>query len=166
LLLILGLTGFGAGLLMCCGLAATGLMLTRTTVQRQAKNAMRIVTTGQPRWVEDWAVIEMLTPVYTSALDAIAANARVTEQLGSDIEATDDTGQLFRRKAKGSIRAEETLEFDIKGSQGRATVSVVANSMVGNPQGRRHGLRAESITVTLSDGTAIKVPPPAEPKDQ
>lgn len=104
-----------------------------------------------------WWTNRVLAQAYTAALDATAADPAVTEQLGEPIEASLQGNTLFRRKNAGPLdAAEETIEFDIEGTQGRAVVTVVS-SLESGP------LRIQAIIVKLAGGEAIEVPPP---KDQ
>jgi hypothetical protein len=112
-----------------------------------------------------------LGPVYSTALDAVATNEKVMEQLGDPIEPVEqpDPTLLFRRTNSGDISGEaETIEFDVKGPKGTAVARVIAgmpatDSPPAAPGSFPDQFRVEKITVTLKDGTTIDVPPP---KDQ
>jgi hypothetical protein len=169
---------------VACGILCGGLVLVYRVAQphieeasaraaRRAQDAVRQAAdpAAQPPWVNEWMINRTLGPVYSIALDAVATNEKVIEQLGDPIEPVEqpDPTQLFRRTNSGDIRGDsETIEFDVKGPKGAAVVKVIAGSPAadsppGAPGSFPGQLRVEKITVALKDGTTIDVPPP---KDQ
>jgi hypothetical protein len=161
-------------LLVCCGgLAAIGsLFYARAEhVAAEVKSAVQR-TTGMPTrgppapaWQQDWIAMSQLTPAYSAALDAVASDPTVLENLGEPIESATDGDTLFRRDKKGGWtggNSSESLEFDIQGPKGKAEVHVVAGAppVTRNPPGFYRGVWPLSITVTLEDGSEISVPPP------
>jgi hypothetical protein len=169
---------------VACGILCGGLVLVYRVAQphieeasaraaRRARDVARQAAdpAAQPSWVNEWMVNRTLGPVYSTALDAVATNEKVMEQLGDPIEPVEqpDPTLLFRRTNSGDISGEaETIEFDVKGPKGTAVARVIAgmpatDSPPAAPGSFPDQFRVEKITVTLKDGTTIDVPPP---KDQ
>jgi hypothetical protein len=102
----------------------------------------------------DWWTSRVLSQVYTVALDQVASDPDVIELLGEPIEVDYSSEELFVRKGTGQLNAQtETIAFDIKGSQGSATVTVVATT----PQ---QMMQIREIRVTTENGQTIEVTPP------
>jgi hypothetical protein len=125
-----------------------------------------------PPGFNDWWVQRSLAPVYPAAIDAVASHPAVIDRLGEPIEPLQKGDEVYRIQRGGEDGApligpagnyelpkSQTIEFDIKGPQGAALVSVKAETV--SPQ---YGgtYRATQITVKLSDGVQIDVPPPKE----
>lgn len=142
LVMALGCAGLGAGLFFVYRSAETPIW--------QAPGSIPLPGRASPQSANDWMTSRTLAPVYTTALDAVAADQSVIEQLGDAIEPVqrEDSNELFRR------RDEKTIEFDIRGPKGTALVSVVA-SVAQNGESR-----VTKISVKLSDGSIVDVPPP------
>jgi hypothetical protein len=109
--------------------------------------------------VNDWWVSRVLSEVYTAALDTTVADKTVIEHLGEPVETDISAPELFRRTRTGDLDGKsETIEFDILGPKGSATVTVeVAGAGAGT-------MTVKSIRVTFGDGSEIDVAPPP-PKD-
>jgi hypothetical protein len=122
-----------------------------------------------PMPVDDWWTSRVLAPVYTVAIDAVAANKEVRERLGEPVEPLPDAEKLYRRKGgapvapggPGGQLGPQTIEFDIQGPKGRAVVSVVAGSAESGGPGMG-AYRAMDIAVKFADESIIKVPPPQD----
>lgn len=137
----------------------------------RAEQALERIQRGRPPIaspaVADWMTSRVLAPVYTVALDAVAANELVIERLGETIQPVLEEDELYRRTTSGELSGEETIEFDIQGEKGTGVVTVVASSKLDGdnpvaPIMYDSGHRVVKITVTFSDGTKIEVPPPKE----
>ncbi len=154
-------------LVLVCGGACAGLLYyganRAETLTERAVQAIDRIQRGQPPLaappVNDWMTSRVLAPVYTVALDAVATDGQVIERLGDSIGPSIEADELYRRKATGELSDSETIEFDVNGAKGAAVVSVVATNQAGTPWS---AYRAAEITVTLSDGTTLQVPPPKE----
>jgi Cytochrome oxidase complex assembly protein 1 len=166
---LLILLGVGCMAMFCCGgFAILGALLftrTKTDLQRMQASIQsraqrsRAAPGSQTDWT-DWIAMSQLTPVFTAALDAVATDKQVIERLGTPIETAGDSDKLFRREKTGQwTGADEALEFDIQGPQGRAVVRVTtaAQNPAPDPPGRSN-LRPDTITVTFTDGAQIDVP--------
>jgi hypothetical protein len=106
----------------------------------------------------DWMTARLLSQVYTEALDVVVADRAVIERLGEPIEIDLAAEDLYRRKSTGDDEADQAIEFNIQGSQGKAVVRV--NATGGFQQQQLHIKR---ILVTPESGEPIEVtPPPAQ----
>lgn len=109
--------------------------------------------------VDDWWRMGVLSQIYASSLDTVTADPNVAEQLGQPVSTDYEAAELFRRTKRAQLGSdEEIIEFDVVGTKGRGTVSVVSSGVAVGEQ----RLDVKSITVTLEDGTKIDVPPPAQ----
>jgi hypothetical protein len=161
-LLALGLVS----MIACCGICGglTFLVRSKATfagVKQSIEERINPPLVGQ-RWEQDWMVMEHLSRAYTTALDAVVADKRVVERLGQPVEPLLESDKLFRRDRTGKMNStDETIEFDVQGPKGKAVVRVETAPATGLP-GSFPWTRASQITVKLSDGTEIDVPPPVE----
>ena len=108
--------------------------------------------------VNDWWIDRVLGEAYSTALDAVVANEEVIERLGEDVGADVEAEELYRREQAGAIAKEETINFDITGAKGKATVSVTVKGSDNPDLGQR--MTFSEIKVTLKDGMTIDVPLP------
>jgi hypothetical protein len=98
-----------------------------------------------------------MSGAYFTAESTVLSDPQVLEKLGEGLEATSEP----KRDSTGPLKPSgETFQFDIKGSKGTAIVSAVATAP--DPQS---AFTVKTITVKLSDGTTIDVPPPSEQSD-
>jgi cytochrome oxidase complex assembly protein 1 len=168
MVLLVALLVFAVSCLCCCGGISAGLFLVADRVQTAVREMPKSIpvpgVTVTPD-VNDWITARTLAPVYTTALDAVTSDKNVIERLGEPIETVGDSTDLFRLKGSDDPdNPGETIEFDIKGPRGPAKVTVGTS----RPSAALPGvattdeLRVAKITVTLSDGSVIDVPPPKE----
>jgi hypothetical protein len=160
----------GVMMLICCGGLAFlgGLFYTRAErVAAQVKTAVqtgRVPANPGPAWQSEWLAMSQLMPVYSAAIDAVATDKSVLEKLGEPIEPSGESDSLFRREKKGDwTGGEETIEFDVQGSQGKAVVRVAAGMPAASvgPRVANRGMWPTSISVVFEDGSKVEVPAPA-----
>ena len=162
----------GVTLLVCCGGLAVLGGIAYTRLEKAAVDMQKGVR-GQPKasvvmqqWDPDVIARMQLTPAYTAALDAVATDKQVLEKLGAPIEPAGESDLLYRReKTSEWDGTDETIEFEVRGPKGEAVVRVVAGvptTPAAPPGIYGGGARAKSITVVLTEGTEIVVPPPTE----
>ena len=152
--------------LLCGGIVGGTILWTVTRAPEMLEQANLPVPSFAPpaptrAAVNNWWIDRVLGEAYSTALDAVVSNEKVIEQLGEDVGADVEAEKLYRREQAGDIAKEETINFDIAGAKGRATVSVTVNGSDNSDLGQR--MTFNEITVTLKDGTEIDVP---LPKDQ
>jgi len=173
ILVVLLAVGLMAGL--CCAGTCGGLafVYTRTDVLQNAQATLQKddAEPTVPPDVLDWITRAQLSRAYTQALDAVTADKNVIAALGDAIDSPNDPSKLFRRTNSGQLQGEETIEFDIKGQNGAAVVSVVCAPALISPSGAmpggfEGGYQPQKITITLNDGTQINVPPPTAKSPQ
>ena len=138
---------------ICAGVVFLGYPAARSAVEAAGGTVPNVV---QPN-VNDWWTQRVLSEVYTGAIDKVVAHEAVVEQLGDPVEPDIAAQELFRRVNTGALNAtSETIEFDVLGPKGRGTVTVEAAGVGAGP------IKVNAITVTLEDGSAVDVKPPAE----
>ena len=64
---------------------------------------------------------------------------------------------IWRERTGDLTSADETIEFDISGPKGKATVRVITTGAIAPPGGHTLSL-AKKITVKFSDDSEIEVP--------
>jgi hypothetical protein len=159
-----------AGLLLamtlaCAGLCAGILFLTRTKIESALDRAgvpiPSVLTEPPPTDWNDWMVRRELTHFYQTALESVTTNRALIDKLGDPIETAIDTDELYRRQDTGGLNPSgEHIEFDLQGPKGTGKVAVVST------QRRADGIQPAKITVTLSDGSRVDVPPLYRPLPQ
>ena len=97
----------------------------------------------------DWMTARFLSQVYSVALDAVVADKVVKERLGEPIEIDLAAEDLYRRKSSADAEADQAIEFDIQGAQGKAVVRVDCSG------GFQQPLRITRIVVTPEEGEPI-----------
>lgn len=170
----------GVAMLTCCGgLGVLGAFFytraekaaaqARVAFQPPVKPGPLIPIPGNPppvvpAWQSEWIAMAQLTPAYSAAVDAVAADSRVLEKLGEPIEPVNQVEQLFRRQKSGNWdRSDETIEFDIQGPKGKAVVRVLAGQLLKSEMPATFGgMQPKSISVVLEDGTELHVVLPAK----
>jgi hypothetical protein len=166
------------GLLFLVGRTKTTLAQVTTSIQQQVNPPL-----VAPQWANNWITTEYLTRIYTESLDAVIADKQVVERLGKSIEPVNEADELYRRiteTAAGSPAAgdaalagavpyvnagKETIEYDIKGSKGEATVTVEGSIRSMQPPGSFGEFRPTKITLKFKDGTEMDVPVQKEPEE-
>jgi hypothetical protein len=141
---------------VCAGFVLLVLPDVRSSLQKGKATALT-ATRGNPM---DWWTARVLSEVYTRALDATTTHEEVIERLGEPVEIDLEAEDLYRRQGSeplGQGDWTETIEFDLKGPQGKATVSVQSR---GAPQSGEM-MRIQKIEVTFDDASTIEVEPPA-----
>jgi hypothetical protein len=149
--------------LSCVGVCAGIVFLARTKIEsalEQAGVPIPGVASVPPDtdW-NDWMVRRELTHFYQTALESVVTDKTLLEKLGEPVETVIDTDELFRRQDKGGLNPSgEHIAFDVQGPKGVGTVAVISAT----PRGDQ-GIQPGKITVTLSDGSLVDVPPLARP---
>ena len=138
----------------CAGLVYLASPGVRSSLQ-QANAKLPGAAQADPN---DWWTARVLSEVYTDALDAAVSHEGVIQRLGEPVEINLEAEDLYRRQKTGPLGQAgiETIEFDLQGPKGKATVSVLSR---GAPQ-RGEMLQIERIEATFDDGTSIEIPPP------
>jgi hypothetical protein len=173
IVLIVVLAVLGVMALGCVTIGAAGLIFYRAAGKKNVANWQPPPFLRPPPAViappvNDWFADRLLSPIYVTALDAVATNTRVVEALGDSIAPTSGGEEgipLFRRVGTGGLNpAGETIEFDVKGAKGAGVVSVLATGPdnVAGPPGGYVEFHVAKIKVKLEGGSEIEVPPPSD----
>ena len=140
-ILIVMLVGLGILSLACCGLCGGCVVVTRQVGQEVGKGLKGAIEQSR------------LFSAIGQAQDAVRNHPQVIERLGEPLEFLPGDDPPLRRP----LEARETFQFDVRGPQGTAIVSVVATPAENVPSSP---YRAATISVTFPDGTVIHVPHP------
>jgi hypothetical protein len=103
----------------------------------------------------DWMAQRERAELYQTALESVAGDAALKDQLGDDIQPSLEAEELFERKP--SDRTTEEIEFEVVGTKGKGTITARA------ARDRRSRPTTMTITVTLEDGSTIDVTPVERP---
>jgi hypothetical protein len=103
----------------------------------------------------DWMAQRERAELYQTALESVAGDAALKDQLGDDIQPSLEAEELFERKP--GDRTTEEIEFEVVGTKGKGTITARA------ARDRRSRPTTMTITVTLEDGSTIDVTPVERP---
>jgi hypothetical protein len=165
---IAGLAVSAASLFLCAGLISVGVYslkdpsLLPPSLQQAVENSSLLSPVAQPGWdADDWWTQRVLSQVYTVAVDAVVADPQVIEHLGDEVGPDFAAADLYDRTNTGPLDGgTETIAFDLLGAKGQGKVTVVVTGAGSYNGGMAQQIKFQEITVTLSDGSQLTIPPP------